>query len=249
MKGGQALRYDILGVAFDHLTPDEAIVHACAFLEEDRPHAVVTPNAEIVWLAARNRALLEALDAADLVLPDSIGIVKAARILGHPIQERLPGIDFAQALLPALARRGTPVFLFGGRPGVSQEAARKLTETHAGLNICGTRDGYYPPGTEGDIAEIIRQSGAQVVFVCLGAPKQELFIQTYGAQTGARLLIGLGGALDVWAGLVRRAPKVFIKLGLEWLYRFLRHPSRLNRAYRLPAFLWAVRRAKRKSLR
>jgi len=233
-----------LGVTFDNLTLSEAVGRAQEFLRDDQPHSVVTPNAEIVWQASRDAALRAVLNAADLILPDGVGVVRAARMLGHPVRERVAGIDFAQALLPLLAQNRTPVFFLGGKPGVAQEAARRTAAAHPGLTVCGIRDGYFAAGSEDAVAATVRDSGAHVIFVCLGAPKQELFMQRYGAQTGARLLIGLGGTLDVWAGLVRRAPRIFITLGLEWLYRILRQPKRIFRAFRLPAFLWAVWRKK-----
>ena len=237
------MRCDVLGVAVDNLTLSEAVGQARTFLAGDRTCTVVTPNAEIVYLAHRDPAVREALNAADLILPDGIGVLKAARMLGCPIYERVAGIDFAQALLPWLAQDGIPVFFFGGGPGVAEEAARRMTAIHPGLTVRGIQDGYFPAGAEGGIAADIRAAGARVVFICLGAPKQELFMQAYGARTGARLLIGLGGSFDVWAGRVKRAPRTFIKFGLEWLYRILRQPKRILRAVRLPAFLWAVRRA------
>ena len=238
------MRCDILGVSFDCLTLDTAVAQALSFLTEDKSHTIVTPNAEIVWMAGRDERLRQALNTADLVLPDGVGVVRAARKLGYPICERVAGIDFAGALLPPLARQGTPLFLYGGRPGVADQAAIRVTTDHPGLNVVGTRDGYTDADSPEDIAAVVRDCGAHVLFVCLGAPKQELFMQRHGRATGARLLVGLGGTLDVWSGNVARAPRPFVKFGLEWLYRLIRQPRRLSRAFRLPAFLLKVRRQK-----
>ncbi|MCL2747194.1 MAG: WecB/TagA/CpsF family glycosyltransferase [Oscillospiraceae bacterium] len=243
------MRCDILGVPFDCLTLPQAVERALSFLGGENAHTVVTPNAEIVWLACRDAALLRALRAADMVLPDGVGVVRAARKLGHPITQRVSGIDFAEALLPTLAERGIPVFFYGGKPGVAEEAAKRMEAAHPGLPICGTLDGYSYADAPEDVAEAVRESGAHALFVCLGAPKQELFMRRYGVMTGARLLVGLGGALDVWAGNVKRAPKLFIRLGLEWLYRILRQPKRIVRVFRLPAFMLKVRKYKTKGIK
>lgn len=237
------MRCDVLGIEFDKISQTDAVSRAVSFLGDQRPHYIVTPNAEIVYLCRDNPDARYAVAQADLVLPDGVGILKASRILGRPIAERVSGIDFATALLPELAALRKPLFLLGARSGVACEAAEKLRAAHPGLIICGARDGYFSD-SEAVIAEI-RESGAEVVFVCLGAPKQELWMQQHIGDTGARLLVGLGGSFDVWAGHIKRAPKLFIKLGLEWLYRLLRQPKRLLRVWRLPAFLRAVRRQKR----
>ncbi|MDR3208108.1 MAG: WecB/TagA/CpsF family glycosyltransferase [Oscillospiraceae bacterium] len=241
------MRCEILGIAFDTLTLPQAVDRARVFLAGDAPRTVATPNAEIVQQARKNPAAREAINAADLVLPDGIGVIRAARILGLPIRERVAGIDFAQALLPVLAETGALVYFLGASPGVAEEAARRAAEAHPGLRVCGVRDGYFADGSQPDVADAIRAAGAHAVFVCLGAPKQELFMRQYAARTGARLLVGLGGTFDVWAGRLKRAPQLFIRLNLEWLYRTLRQPKRLFRTLRLPAFLWAARRAKNKT--
>ncbi len=238
------MRYDILGVTFDNVTLAEALARAKGFLDEDGPHTVVTPNAEIVYQVSRNPSARDALNAAALVLPDGVGILRAADTLGLPICERVAGIDFAQALLPILADRKEPVFFLGAGPGVAAQAAQNMAQAHPGLTVCGVQDGYYRREEEADVVDRIAAAGAKVVFVCLGAPRQELFMKQYGDRTGARLLVGLGGTFDVWAGHVNRAPKLFIRLGLEWFYRLLRQPSRFGRIMKLPAFLRAVRRQK-----
>ncbi|MDR0382303.1 MAG: WecB/TagA/CpsF family glycosyltransferase [Oscillospiraceae bacterium] len=239
---------EILGVKFDNVTMDEALARALSFLDGASPggavraRLVMTPNAEIVMRCRRDAEAHGAVCAADLALPDGVGVVIASRILGRPLRERMAGIDFAEALLPALAARGHRLFLLGGAPGVAEEAARRAAARHAGLAVCGTRDGYFT--RDGDAVAAVRAAGADVVFVCLGAPKQELWMRAHAAATGARLLVGLGGTLDVWAGRVRRAPALWTRLGLEWLYRLLCQPRRLWRMLKLPKFLWAAWRAR-----
>ena len=229
------MRTDVLGVAFDDVTMDEAVDRALAMLEEDGPHLVVTPNPEIVQRAKQDPEFARILAGAHLVIPDGIGVVYAARILGRPLKGRVPGIDFAAALLGRAAGMGKRLYLLGAAPGVAEQAAVNLQAAYPGLVVCGAHDGYFQE--DGPVADAIRAARADIVFVCLGVPKQEKWIDANGEAAGARLYIGLGGSLDVFAGKVERAPESFQKLGLEWLYRLIRQPSRIGRMSRLPLFL------------
>lgn len=231
----QNVRTDIMGVTFDDLTLAEAVSAGATLARTPGLSYVVTPNPEIVNLARQSQDYQKILNGADLVLPDGIGVVYAAKLLGAPLKGRVPGIDFASGLLAELAESGGKLFLLGGKPGVAEQAAEKLKARHAGLQICGTHDGYFQDN-EAVTAEI-QAAGAEVVFVCLGAPKQEWWIARHGAATGARLMVGLGGALDVYAGAVKRAPEAWQKLGLEWCYRLIHQPSRVGRMAKLPLFL------------
>ncbi len=229
------MRIDVLGVGFDNVTMDEAVDRAMALMEQDGPHLVVTPNAEIVQQAGKDPEFLRVLSDAHLVIPDGVGVLYAAKLLGRPLKSRVPGVDFASALMARMAKAGKRLFLLGAKPGVAEQAAANLAAAHPGLVICGTHDGYFQD--DAPVAEAIRDAGADAVFVCLGAPKQEKWAAAYGAATGARLLVGLGGSLDVFAGHVERAPELWQKAGLEWLYRAIKQPSRLKRVARLPLFL------------
>ncbi len=229
------MRTDVLGVAFDDVTMDEAVDRALALLEEEGPHLVVTPNPEIVQRADKDPEFAGILSGADLVLPDGVGILYAAKILGRPLRARVPGIDFASALLSRAAGMGKRLFLLGATPGVAELAADNLRAAYPGLAVCGVHDGYFQE--DGPVADAIRESRADIVFVCLGAPKQEKWIAANGAAAGARLYVGLGGSLDVFAGKVERAPESFQRLGLEWLYRLAKEPSRIGRMAKLPLFL------------
>ncbi|WP_295628424.1 WecB/TagA/CpsF family glycosyltransferase [uncultured Intestinimonas sp.] len=232
------MRTEILGVGFDDLTIEEAADRASALLEEEGFHYVVTPNPELVDRARREETFREALNGADLVLPDGIGVVYAARLLGRSLKGRCPGIDFAGKLMERMARKGQRLYLLGAKPGVAEAAAARLEVRYPGLTICGVHDGYFQE--DGPVVEDIRKAGADVVFVCLGFPKQEYWMVKNGPATGARLLAGLGGSLDVFAGVVERAPESWQRLGLEWLYRLTREPKRIGRMARLPLFLAAA---------
>ena len=149
-------------------------------------------------------------------------------------------------LMASMAAGGKRLYLLGAKPGVAEAAARNLEARYPGLSICGTHDGYFQE--DGPVVEEIRRSGADAVFVCLGAPKQEYWMREHGLATGARLMAGLGGSLDVFAGVVERAPESWQKMGLEWLYRLMKEPSRIGRMARLPLFLASAlgERCKRK---
>lgn len=229
------MRTEVLGVGFDNINMEQALDRGMELIAEGGPHLVVTPNAEIVQIARKDPEFMEIIGKADLVIPDGIGVVYASKILGRPIGARLPGCDYAAGLMERMAKSGHKLFLLGAKPGVAEEAAEKLTEAYPGLSVCGTHDGYFKE--DGPVAEEIRQAGADVVFVCLGAPKQEKWIAKNGAATGASLLIGLGGSLDVFAGRVERAPEFWQKINMEWLYRGLKEPTRLKRIIKLPLFL------------
>ena len=230
------MRTDVLGVGFDNLTLEEAVAEGAALVEAGGFHYAVTPNPEFLLAARRNEPFRRALLNAHLVLPDGIGVVYSAKILGRPLRGKVPGIDFAQGLAAWMAGHGRRLFLLGAKPGVAERAAANLAAAYPGLTVCGAHDGYFQD--DGPVVEAIRASAADVVFVCRGAPKQELWMAEHGPATGASLMIGLGGALDVFAGVVERAPEGFQRLGLEWLYRLMKEPRRIGRMAKLPLVLF-----------
>lgn len=224
-----------MGVSFDDLTMAQAVERGVELSRTPGFHYVVTPNPELVMRAGKDERFRQALAGAELTLADGVGVIYAARILGRPLQSRVPGIDFAAGVMERLAQTGGRLFLLGAKPGVAERAAENLRERYPGLQICGVHDGYFQDADP--VAEEIRASGADVIFVCLGAPKQENWMVEHGPATGAHLAVGLGGSLDVFAGVVQRAPEGWRKLGLEWLYRLIREPSRIGRMAGLPLFL------------
>ena len=238
------MRIDVLGVGFDNLTMEEAVEQGMLLLHSEGAHYVVTPNPEIVEVCRESREAMTAVNGADLVLPDGIGVIKGAAMLGTPLKEKTPGIEFAAHIVERMAREGLSLYLLGAKPSVAEQAAKNLAARYPGLKIAGTHDGYFKD--DGPVVEEIRQSGADCVFVCLGAPKQELWIAKNGPATGAHLLCGLGGSLDVFAGTVERAPKFWCDHGLEWFYRLCKEPKRIGRMMKLPLFLVHVKQEKRK---
>ena len=229
------MRTDILGVGFDDLTLEEAATAGASLVEDQGFHYAVTPNPEFLLAARKDQPFRQALLDADLVLADGVGVVYSAKLLGRPLKGRVPGIEFAQALMGWMAKHGKRLFLLGAKPGVAELAAANLRDRYPGLILCGTHDGYFKE--DEPVVQAIRESGADVVFVCLGAPKQEFWMAKHGPATGAHLMVGLGGSLDVFAGVVERAPEGFQKLGLEWLYRMMKEPKRFGRMAKLPLVL------------
>ena len=238
------MKINILGISFDDLTREEAKEAGAALLHSPDFHYVVTPTPEFILAADKDLEFQKILNRADLALPDGIGVVYSAKILGTPLKGRVTGFDFACDMLDVLDEMGGRLYLLGAKPGVAEEAGRRILETHPNIVLCGTHDGYFQDSDP--VAREVAQAQPDLLFVCLGAPKQEKWISRFGLLTGARLAIGLGGALDVFAGNVERAPEQWQKAGLEWAYRLKKEPKRIGRMAKLPLVL--VKAAKRRVL-
>lgn len=243
-------RAEILGVPVDAVSAREALRRARDLLERarsGRPALVLTPNPELIMQAQRDPELLAAARAADLALPDGVGVVWAARRLGLPVPGRVPGVEFMEALLEWAAAAGHGVYLLGARPEVIATAAERAARRFSGLRLAGFGDGYF--GSRGEEPAAVRQvaaSGARILFVGLGVPAQERFLYRHRGDFGdVRLAMGVGGSFDVLSGLTPRAPAAARRLGLEWLWRLARQPSRWRRQLALPRFAAAVVRSDR----
>lgn len=235
---------NILGIKFNNITLREAaeILFSACKSNNVRPFTVVTPNPIMVMNAQKNDELFSALLSADLVLADGIGIISAAKRMGTPLPERVTGIDTAYSVIEKLAEAGGSVYLLGAKPGVAEKAAEKLTESFPSLRIAGTHHGYFEDDEK--ILSDIKEKSPDLLAVCLGSPRQEIWVyQNRERLAGVGAVICLGGALDVWSGNIKRAPKLFIKLRLEWLWRMLREPKRFKELPKMIEF----RRLTRKS--
>jgi len=230
----------ILQVPFDSLTKGQALETLMQYLEGERNHLVVTPNPECVMLAQRNPKYLHILQNADLVLADGIGIVIAARLLKLPIPERVPGCDTTQALMRV--SKGKKVYLLGSAPGVAETAMKKLRSQE--VNVVGAHDGYFDNETETDILYELQTLKPDMLIVGMGMPKQEEWTSKHLHTLPCKITLCLGGSIDIFAGKVRRAPKIMRKIGLEWLYRLISNPWRAKRMLDLPRFILAVLRTK-----
>ena len=243
------MKTEILGIQFDNLSREEAKAAGAAMLRSQDFHYAVTPNPEFILAADKDLEFQKILNKADLVLPDGIGVVYSAQILGRPLKGRVAGFDFACDMLDVLDQLGGRLYLLGAKPGVAEEAGRQILETHPNIVLCGVHDGYFKDSDP--VARQVAEARPDLLFVCLGAPKQEKWIARFGLLTGAKLAIGLGGCLDVFAGNVERAPEKWQKAGMEWAYRLLKEPRRAGRMAKLPLVLVkaAGRRARGRNYR
>lgn len=229
---------DILGVRIDRVDMQGAVLKVKELLKKDTPSAVYTPNSEIIYMARNDEEFKKVLNSSDLNTADGIGVVYASRILKQPISERVPGYDLAVNLLPVMNENKLKLFLFGSKEGVAKKAKENILKNYPDINICGTQNGYFK---ESDgIIEKINNENPDFVFVCLGAPKQEKWIYENKDKLKCKVLMGIGGSLDVFAGEAKRAPEIFIKLNIEWLYRLMKNPSRIGRMMALPKFAITV---------
>ena len=240
-------KIDVLGVAFDNVTMDEAVESALALMRERRAAYVVTPNPEIVMDCLKDAEAMEAVRGADLTIPDGIGVVYASRILKTPLKEKVGGCDAALRLMERLDEREQSVYILGGKPGVAELAVEKLREQFPRIRFVGTQDGYFKDDLP--VVAAVNAAKPDLLLVCLGAPKQEKWMHAHAHELDVGLMIGAGGSVDVFAGTVERAPETWCKAGLEWLYRLLKEPRRIKRQIALPKFMLKVLAASLRSKR
>ena len=240
-------KVNILGVKIDSVTMDQAYDFSMDILRrKDGFHYIFTPNSEMIMAAKDKPQLKEALNSADLLIADGIGVVYASRIIKDPVPERVTGFDLTQKLLEGISKEGRSAYFFGGAAGVAEEAAANLEKEFPGIQIVGCRNGYFKPEEEDAIVEDINRSGADLLLVCLGAEKQEMWICRYRDRLKVSLALGVGGTLDGIAGRVQRAPEFYQKHGLEWFYRLMKQPNRFVRMLALPKFgLYVLFRGKK----
>ena len=231
---------DVLGCRLDVLDQHEATDAILRYAREGSGALVVTLGTEMVVYAQHDPAFREVLNASALSLCDTVGVLTVARRSGAALRERVTGVELLENLCRAAAKEGLPVYFFGGAEGVAADAAAILEVRYPGLLVAGTRNGFFTGEEEGAIVEAIRSSGARMLFVGLGSPRQELWLARHLQATGCGAAIGVGGSFDVISGRVKRAPMLWRQLGIEWLYRLLREPQRFRRQLALPYFVWLV---------
>ncbi len=231
---------NVRGVFVDNVNLEEALLRVDVFMEEAQLHMVVTPNAEIVQMCIEDADMMALINKADLVIPDGAGVVLASKTLGTPLKAKTPGCELGERIAATAAMKGRRIYFLGGKPDVAALAAKKLREKYPDFAPVGMHDGYFQKtGEENDrvIAEI-NEAAPDILFVCLGVPAQERWIDANRDRLPTvRVALGLGGSLDSYAGTVKCAPKLFIDLGLEWFYRLIKQPSRIGRMMKLPKFL------------
>lgn len=231
-------KINILGVNVDKVGMNEALEKAKEMLDTDGLSVIYTPNSEIILYASEQEKFCDVINSADLVIPDGIGVVYGSRILKNPLPERVAGYDLSCKILEYLGQTKKSVYLFGAKPGVAESAAKNLESKYPGIVIAGCHDGYFKD--DAPIIEDINSKNPDFLMVCLGFPKQENWIKANRDKLNARLAIGAGGCLDVFAGTVMRAPQFYCDHGIEWLYRLIKQPSRFVRMLALPKFGFKV---------
>lgn len=232
----------MLGVKIHRLTMGEALEKIEEYVASDSGHIIVTADASGIVTAQNDEEFRQIVNNADMITPDSTGIMLAAKWFGKPLAEKVSGVDLAQEICRRAVKKGWLVFLFGAAPGVADLAAEELKRRFPGLNIAGTHNGYFQDDEE--IVSQIRDSGAQILFVALGIPKQEKWIHANLDWIGVRVAIGVGGSFDVFSGKVRRAPEWMRKHGLEWAHRLIMNPRKIGKVATLPRFMLMVAKEK-----
>ena len=236
---------NILGIPFSCLDMQQTMALLKQWIDNDKHGMVVTANAEMVMLAEKNSEFRQIITQADLVTPDGIGILWAAKRLGCTLRERVTGIDLADALIKASAKNNWTVFFLGGKPGIAEKAEQKMREKYPGFKTGGIHHGYLKDIDEISLINAIRESHAQILLVAMGAPVQEKWISQHLQNLNVPVVMGIGGSFDVWAGNVKRAPIWMQKVGMEWLFRLICQPERLGRVLCLPVFMKKVIFAKK----
>ncbi len=247
VSGGRRPRADphsLWGVKIDGISMDYALSKTLAWLHAEHPsfRLVVTLNALGLNDTRHDGEFRRIANEADLTLPDGSGLVWGMKKLKMPVVERIAGVDYMNRLCRLAASERIPVFLLGGKPGVAKRAANKLMRLHPGLTVTGVYDGYFDRSYSDKLAARIRESGARILFTALGMPAQEKWLDSQRGTLDGLLCVGVGGSFDVYAGVLKRAPKFWQKIGCEWLYRLLQEPWRFKRDMGLFVFVLMILR-------
>ena len=236
------MRYRILNIWVDGINLDEALENVVQFVEHgDRVHTILASNPEKNFSVPRDPKLYKSFENADLLIPDGIGMVLAARLLHSAQLSRVPGCELMESICALSAHKGYSVYIFGAKEAVNKQAAEVLELKYPGLQVAGRRNGYLDDAESDALVDEINASGAQILFVALGSPRQEQWVARNKSRLkNIRVCQGIGGTLDVITGNVKRSPRFFREAGLEWLYRLLAEPKRMKRQWVLPVFAWKV---------
>jgi N-acetylglucosaminyldiphosphoundecaprenol N-acetyl-beta-D-mannosaminyltransferase len=238
-------RVEILGLPVDRIDMDSALALLEEFIASDRAHLVVTADSSGLVLAQSDPQFHDLVRRADLVTPDSAGVLWAAKRLGSPMAGRVSGVELVDRLCRLSADKGYRIYFLGAAPGVADLAAEKLRLKYPGCNIVGTRNGFFPQESDEVVAREIAECNPDILFVAMGIPRQEKFISATQSIIRARVAIGVGGSLDVFSGRAKRAPRLVQKFQMEWLWRLLLNPKKFTKVKALPIFVWMVLRSKR----
>ncbi len=238
-------RVHILGLPIDVVTMERCLSRITEFIHSGQPHLIITADASGLVQAQTDQDLKELYLTADLITPDSVGVLWAAKRSGQELPERVSGVDIVDQVCKKSVETGWRIYFAGAAPGIADEAAEKMRERHPGCNIVGTRHGYFPADKDLEVAKEIAQTKPDVLFVAMGIPRQEKFIRATQAIIGSKVALGVGGSFDVFSGRVKRAPITFQKMKLEWLWRLLQNPKKISKVMLLPRFVALVLKEKK----
>lgn len=237
----ESRRPRLWGITVDNISLNYALSRVQHWMNSDRsPHMIVTPDALAALRSRSDKRYRKIVRSAGLVLPDGAGLAAALKINGTPVQERIPGVEFTEHLCRLAEQNGWKVWMLGGEPGVAEKAAAKLCEKFPRLLVAGTSDGFFKAEETDAICEAIKAAGTDILFAGLGVPKQEYWLDEHIEKTGAVVGMGIGGSMDVISGRLKRAPKIWQSMCLEWLYRVIQEPWRWRRLSKLPLFVWYI---------
>ena len=239
-------KIDILGVNVDSVTMAQAVAQVQDYMDEKKNVLIATANAEMIMRATHDEELRHILNEVALVVPDGAGTVWAAHHLGYEMPERVAGFDLAQELMRIAPGKKQRIFFFGSAPGVAEKAKAKAEELYPGIEIVGVRNGYFSADDEPEIIAEIKAAKPDLLLAALGVPKQEKWLYQHKEELGVPVSIGVGGTLDVMAGVMKRAPLWMQKAKLEWLFRGALQPKRAGRLLALPKFVLKVHASKNK---
>ncbi len=235
---------ELLGYNIDNYSFEEAVIKAKELIDSDKVAQVITINPEMFQAADNDSNFANIIREAEMVIPDGVGIKIALKLTGKNAA-RIPGVDFAKRLLKETALSNIPVAIIGSKEEVITKAIDNLKNEINGLNIVYYHNGYFD--NDNEIYSELKRHSPKLILVAMGSPRQEKFIYNAKKVLNPALMIGIGGSLDVWSGFVKRAPKIYQVLGLEWLYRTIMQPSRFKRIFpTLPLFLIRVLNYKEK---
>ncbi|NFN87839.1 WecB/TagA/CpsF family glycosyltransferase [Clostridium sporogenes] len=202
---------------------------------------IISGNPEVLYNGLNNKELFKNFtDKCSIIIPDGVGVVLASKIIKNPVKEKIAGIEVMDSILKECNDDGNGVYLLGTKEDVLRECKRNLSIKYKNLNIVGKHNGFFDMDSCEDILEDIKKSNPYVLFIAMGCPRQEKFITKYMDKLPCKIYMGVGGSFDVFAGKVKRAPKWMINFNLEWLYRVIKEPYRINRLAAIPKFLLKV---------
>jgi N-acetylglucosaminyldiphosphoundecaprenol N-acetyl-beta-D-mannosaminyltransferase len=224
-------RVRVLGCEIDPVDMDEAVARVDAAVAERRFYRHADLNGAIVVAMRDDDEMRDSICGSDLVVADGQSVVWAARLLGRPVPARVPGIDLMHRTIELAERRGYSIYVLGARQEVLEQAIARLTAAHPRLRVAGYRNGYFDDSETPGVVEAIRDSGADMLYVAISSPRKEYFLGRHGQSLGVPYVMGVGGAIDVVAGVTRRAPMWLQRIGLEWAFRLVQEPRRLFRRY------------------